>query len=346
FTSSSQRVGFQPLHRLAELRPRPEQLERLRQSVRCKALLFDESLSPLLVPASSATKSGVFSPLLIPWPELRPELGPDDCPIVFLGGESDVDYANGDSYFAVAASDRLLAWARSAAFGVVQSPTRVQLMTSTRMIHLWGPARSLLAWHRYNRYCSACGGLTEIADAGHRLLCRNADCIVNGKQSKPGATAAWSDHPISHPRLDPSAIVLVTRGGRGSDQPSCLLARKPAFPSGMLSCLAGFAEAGESLEDCVRREVAEEVGLAVGEVTYRGSQAWPFPSQLMIGFEAATAEGDDINKIRLDTEELEFADWFTAAQVSDMLKRNSRWFVPPKAALAHQLIVEWLNSCC
>uniref|UniRef100_A0A1I8JPH3 ANK_REP_REGION domain-containing protein n=1 Tax=Macrostomum lignano TaxID=282301 RepID=A0A1I8JPH3_9PLAT len=130
--------------------------------VRCKALLFDESLSPLLVPASSATKSGVFSPSAhtLAGAAAGAGTGRSDCPNRFpLGGESDVDYANGDSYFAVAASDRLLAWRvtdQGAAHDVDQDDSFV------------GPGPVSASLHRYNRYCSACGGLTEIADAGHR----------------------------------------------------------------------------------------------------------------------------------------------------------------------------------
>ena len=142
-------------------------------------------------------------------------------------------------------------------------------------------AAGLLNWHRRHPHCSVCGAATEMAEAGHVRRCPNCG----------------SQH---HPRTDPVVIMLVTDGGRA------LLGRQPAWPDRRYSALAGFVEPGESLEQCVAREVREEVGVEVTDVTYRASQAWPFPHSLMIGFHAEWAGGD----IRIDENEIMDAQWF------------------------------------
>ncbi|MEV4534381.1 NAD(+) diphosphatase [Asanoa sp. NPDC049518] len=147
-------------------------------------------------------------------------------------------------------------------------------------------ARGLLHWNRHARFCGSCGGRTESGQAGHVRICTGC-----GREL--------------FPRIEPAMIVLVERSDR------CLLARHAGAGPDGFSLLAGFVEIGESLEGAVRREVAEEAGVTVGAVTYRGSQAWPFPAGLMIGF-LATATSDAIT---VDGEELLEARWFTRAEV-------------------------------
>lgn len=172
-------------------------------------------------------------------------------------------------------------------------------------------AKSLLHWHSRHRFCANCGAPTTPAQAGFRRDCTGCD----------------SQH---FPRTDPVSIMLVTRGDR------CLLGRQPRFPPGTYSCLAGFIEPGETIEDAVRRETFEEAGVRVGRVRYAASQPWPFPSSLMIGC-IAEAESDDIV---LDREELEDGRWFPREEVSLMLDRShpDGLVAPPPMAIAHHLM--------
>jgi len=181
---------------------------------------------------------------------------------------------------------------------------------------LWAYARALLWWHRRHRYCPICGAETRVEDAGHRRACTAQAC---------GAS--------QHPRTDPAVIVLVHHGDR------CLLARSPRFPKNMFSTLAGFVEPGESLEDCVHREVYEEVGVRVDQVAYHASQPWPFPQSLMIGFFARSLGLE----LTLDPTEIEDAFWVSREVLAD----ESRWkgfFVPPRFAIARRLMQAWLDG--
>lgn len=136
-------------------------------------------------------------------------------------------------------------------------------------------------WAAHNRFCGSCGGpMTQVS--GERAM-RCERCAVH-----------------HYPRLSPSMIVLVTRGDE------LLLARSQRFVAGMYSTLAGFVEAGESVEQCVAREVQEEVGVQVKNLQYLGSQCWPFPHSLMLGFHAEYASGE----IVMQEEEIEDAQWF------------------------------------
>jgi NAD+ diphosphatase len=132
------------------------------------------------------------------------------------------------------------------------------------------------------------------------------------------------------PRIDPAIIVLVTDGERA------LLGRQASWPAGRYSTIAGFVEPGESLEDAVLREVFEETGVVVSDPRYDSSQPWPFPSSLMIGFQAKAERGSPIRT----GEELEDARWFTRAQIrSDGLP-----LVPPSHSISYRLITTWLES--
>jgi NAD+ diphosphatase len=172
-------------------------------------------------------------------------------------------------------------------------------------------ARGMLHWHRHNRFCSGCGGVTEVTEGGHVRLCAACD-------------------RRHFPRTDPAIMALLIHDGR------CLLARQPRFPPTMFSVLAGFVEPGESLEDAVRREVREEAGLEVRDVRYLQSQPWPFPNSLMLGFSMhATSE-----RFRLDDEELEEARWVSR----DELRDPKGFFIPPGYSLSRQLIDAFLRG--
>lgn len=184
-------------------------------------------------------------------------------------------------------------------------------------------ARSLLAWHATHRFCSRCGGPTASREGGYARSCLAPGC---------GA---------SHfPRTDPVVIMLVHRGDRA------LLGRSvrvPPFPPGLYSCLAGYMEPGESLEEAVRREIEEESGVRVGVVRYLASQPWPFPSSLMLGC-LAEAESDEI---RVDPAEVETAGWFSRKEVRAGLARWAEpegFRLPPPITAAHRLAAAWLDG--
>lgn len=180
-------------------------------------------------------------------------------------------------------------------------------------------ARGMLYWHRRHRYCGVCGSKTEVIEAGHKRRCANPTCAA--------------EH---FPRTDPAMIAHVHQGDR------CLLGRNPRFPERMYSTIAGFVEPGESLEDCVIREVHEETGITVGNVRYHSSQPWPFPASLMVGF-LAEAETD---RIWTDGDEIEHALWISR---EDLLAERARGKeaeiqLPPRLSIARRLIDHWLDD--
>jgi NAD+ diphosphatase len=170
-------------------------------------------------------------------------------------------------------------------------------------------ARALVWWRHRHRHCGVCGAPTIAASAGHVMRCTNPAC---------GAE--------SFPRIDPAIIVLITDGERA------LLGRQASWPAGRYSTIAGFVEPGESLEDAVVREVREETGIDVGELQYRSSQPWPFPSSLMVGFEARAGT----TVIACPDGELEDARWFTRAELA-----AGTPLLPPPQSISFRLIADW-----
>jgi NAD+ diphosphatase len=175
-------------------------------------------------------------------------------------------------------------------------------------------ARGLMHWHQRHRFCGVCGSPTESREAGHMRRCTNPACAA--------------EH---HPRTDPAVIMRVEHQGR------ILLGRQKQWPVGMHSVLAGFVEPGESLEDAVRREVAEEVALQLTEVHYHSSQPWPFPSSIMLGF-TAIAEGD---QFRVDEHELEMARWFTREELLAS-PEDETFRLPRRDSIARRLVDDWI----
>jgi NAD+ diphosphatase len=169
-------------------------------------------------------------------------------------------------------------------------------------------ARALSIWRANHRHCGRCGQPTRAARAGHALLCEAC-----GHES--------------FPRIDPAIIVLVTDGRRA------LLGRQASWPAGRYSTIAGFVEPGESLEDAVAREVREETGIEVAHSRYHSSQPWPFPSSLMLGFEAASTGGTP----RAEDGELEDVRWFSREAV-----RAGEILLPPAESISRRLIEDWL----
>ncbi len=167
-------------------------------------------------------------------------------------------------------------------------------------------AAQILHWQRTNRYCPVCRHAVEAAHG------------------------TWGHHcphcgHTSYPPVSPAILVLIHDGGE-----RVLLAHKPGWAK-RYSCIAGFVEPGESLEECVQREIYEEVGVEVTDITYVGSQPWPFPHQLMVGYTARYAGGT----VRIDEQELDDAAWFQINNLPDL---------PPKQSLAHFIITNWIAT--
>jgi len=186
--------------------------------------------------------------------------------------------------------------------------SRLDAAQASLLVH----AAGLANWHRTHPRCSRCGEPTVVALAGHVRSC-------------PACQA------LHFPRTDPAVIMLVTDA-----RDRALLGRQASWPARRFSALAGFVEPGEALEDAVRREVAEEVGLVVTDVGYLGSQPWPFPSSLMVGF-FATAQGDDI---RIDGHEIAEARWFTRDELRDLTADGSV-LLPGAMSISRWLIETW-----
>jgi NAD+ diphosphatase len=187
---------------------------------------------------------------------------------------------------------------------------------------------ALCNWHRRHRFCAACGAPSELGEAGLIRACPRCG----------------THH---HPRTDPVVIMLVTDGDR------VLLGRAPSWPPRRYSALAGFVEPGESLEEAVAREVFEESGVEVGAPRYVASQPWPFPSSLMLGFEAPYRAGEP-RPLEADVEDVR---WFGRAEVAAASAADvAGWGVgpdrpdtgddslllPPRLAIARRLLDRWL----
>ncbi|MEX2496311.1 MAG: NAD(+) diphosphatase [Woeseia sp.] len=173
-------------------------------------------------------------------------------------------------------------------------------------------ARALVLWHRAQRFCGRCGALSRAESGGNTRLCVSEDCGIR-----------------IFPRVDPAIIVLV------SDRHRCLLGRQAHWPKGRYSTIAGFVEAGESLEDAVQREVLEETNIQVHDIRYHSSQPWPFPSSLMLGFTASALS----ESIRLNDNELEDARWFTRKELESGFPK-----LPYRLSIARRLVDDWLND--
>ncbi len=170
------------------------------------------------------------------------------------------------------------------------------------VIRAAGMANQLVQWNRNHQYCGKCGNPTEDKADERAKICPQCESI-------------------SYPRLSPAVIVAVLKDNQ------ILLANSQRFPAKLYSVLAGFVEPGETLEECVKREVREEVGIDVKNICYFGSEPWPFPDSLMVAFTAEYEGGE----IRIDNSEIAAARWFSEYDLPD---------IPPRISIARQLI-DW-----
>jgi len=189
-------------------------------------------------------------------------------------------------------------------------------LLSDRDAGLMTEAVALGNWHALHGHCPRCGAVTVPELAGHARR-----CVADG-----------SEH---FPRIDPAVIMLVT-----DPDDRCLLARNAMWPERRVSILAGFVEPGESAEQAVAREVHEETAITVGEVRYVGSQPWPMPHSLMLGFRAQAAGSLEI---RVDSEEIAEARWFSRDELRASIA-TGEIRLPPPVSIAHRIIESWYGA--
>jgi NAD+ diphosphatase len=180
-------------------------------------------------------------------------------------------------------------------------------------------ALGLAEWLFVTRFCPRCGEPLAPAKSGHELVCAHGHS--------------------QFPRTDPAVIMVVTAGEPGSEDERCLLGRQAVWPEGRYSTLAGFCEPGETLEDAVRREVAEEVGIVVGDVEYFGNQPWPLPASLMLGFVARAVT----TEVTVDADEIEDAPWFTRAEMKDLAEAGTL-VLPGGVSISRSLVEHWYGG--
>ena len=188
---------------------------------------------------------------------------------------------------------------------------------SAEELSLYGATRSLVDWHARHGFCAVCGGQTSATKGGWSRQCE----------------ACGAEH---FPRVDPVVIMLAEYEDR------VLVGRQPRFPAKRYSALAGFVEPGETIEGAVARELFEEAGIRVSDISYVMSQPWPFPSSLMIAC-TARAESDALT---LDEQELEHAFWASVEDVRLALAgaETAPFIAPPMMAVAHHLLKHWLET--
>ena len=191
---------------------------------------------------------------------------------------------------------------------------RVMTWLSPRDAELAATGKAILEWHKTHGFCAKCGAASDVSQAGWQRIC----------------PACGGSH---FPRTDPVVIMLITHGN------SVLMGRSPGWPEGMYSLLAGFVEPGETLEAAVRREVFEEAGIKVGEVSYLSSQPWPFPASLMFGCAGSALNTD----ITIDPVEIEAAMWVTREDMMSAFAGEHPILLPArKGAIARFLLENWL----
>lgn len=247
------------------------------------------------------------------FPMLNTEISPE----ILLGR----DTKHGRVYFAVELPERDDTVPETfSLMGRFESPRGVTAIIDRDQAALLAYARGMVTWHGNHRFCGICGNPTNNSAGGHARICTGENC--------------QRQH---FPRTDPAVIVLVA----DHDDEYCLLGRAAHWPKGVYSTLAGFVEPGESLELTVVREVLEESGVRVepDRVIYHSSQPWPFPSSIMLGFTART----QFQEIRIDSDELEDARWFSRADIESALEAGT-FRLPSVYSIANRLIEDWRNK--
>jgi NAD+ diphosphatase len=318
--SAFDQMGFagNPLDRLSELRGDAEALAALGKSEGARAVAFvrnmpvlrqnDEGLCALHPLAEARSLACAEEQVLLGRDETGPVYGlllPDSCATEEAAGDGD-GFVDRSRLVLAGRPDLKIEDLRALA---------VKGALAREEIAILAQAKAVLHWRAHHLFCPRCGAKTALAQAGWR-----SDCPSCGAQH--------------FPRIDPVAIVLVTHGD------DCLMGRQKNFPPGMYSCLAGFVESGETIEEAARREIFEESGVRLGAVRVLASQPWPFPSSLMIGARAQALSRD----IVIDRAELEDCRWFSREEARAMIagSHGQDLHAPHPIAIARRLLDHWL----
>jgi NAD+ diphosphatase len=300
------RLGYaaSPIDRATERRADADALRALESDPRARAYVIGGELIVL-------RKADVALDPLFACAEGRAFEGARE--VAFLG------LVDGAPRFAVALEpDAAAALKAGSAFAVVDLRSiAVRGLIAVEHLPPLAEGKALLNWHARHRYCPNCGSGTQVVEAGWRRDC----------------PACKTQH---FPRTDPVAIMLPVAGDR------CVLGRSHRFQPSMWSCLAGYIEPGEAIEDAVRRETREEAGIVCGRVAYFASQPWPFPTSLMIGAHVEAISHD----IVIDHNELADARWFGREEVALMLARQhpEGLTAPVPVAIAYHIIRAWVED--
>ncbi len=289
-----------PFDRAAELRTEPGVIDRLRADDGTKVIavrdgrvrIAGEDLSPatlLLVPSSEIVEAT--------WALLGRDSGGAAVLLAALPPEDTIDAAPEETWL-----------------GLRDLGARLPALESELLIE----ALAVAGWLKDAPFCPACGGGTELRQAGWSRL-----CLVCGREH--------------FPRMDPAVIVAV----ESADGDRLLLGANANWGGRMYSCFAGFTEAGESLESTVHRELEEEAGVRLASLRYVSSQPWPFPRSLMLGFRAVAVDEDEV---RPDGEEIIDVRWFTRDEIRSALAGDGPVGLPGPASIARALIVSWLED--
>jgi NAD+ diphosphatase len=308
-TSSDARLPFtgNPLDRVSDKRADPIWLATARADPRTRILPF-WNLRPLLVHSEGQTSAELGFLGNAPFAAL----GLADGDEIFLGLAGEIPHFARAIPGSAEAADALKRLGR-----FVEVRAAAPLLSLTE-IAILGQAKALIEWHTRSGFCASCGGITGSVDGGYRRVC----------------AACAAEH---YPRTDPVVIMLVTQGER------CLLAQNRRFAGGNIySTLAGFIEPGEGIDEAVRREVMEEVGVRTGAVRFFDAQPWPFPFSLMIGC-YAEAESTEIT---VDGNEIIAARWFTKNEIRSILSGSGHAEIglPRREAIAFHLIRGWADT--
>lgn len=284
------------LDRAADLREEPEVIDRLRHEPGTRAIVVREGRAR--VTSSALLRVPPSEPVDAAWALLGRDA--DGTPLLLAALSPEVEVVD-------TAPDET--WLGLRDLGARLEPAETELLIE---------ALALAAWLRDAPFCPACGGATELRQAGW-----SRHCLVCGRQH--------------FPRTDPAVIVAV----ESADGERLLLGANANWGGRMYSCFAGFVEAGESLESTVHREIEEESGVRLSALRYLSSQAWPFPRSLMVGFRAVV---DDEAAARPDGEEIIDVRWFTRAEIASALEGAGPVGLPGPASIARALIVDWLED--
>jgi NAD+ diphosphatase len=244
-------------------------------------------------------------------------LRPDGAPVFAALMDDDVVILRSDASDGFLDRRVLIAPGRDDLVLIDMRSIALQGLIAPELIGMFAQAKAVMHWHARHGHCANCGAPTRVAAAGWRREC----------------DVCKAQH---FPRTDPVVIMLAVDGD------NCLLGRQARFPKLMYSCLAGFLEPGETIEDAVRREIFEEAGIQCGAVAYLASQPWPFPASLMIGCiaQAATRE------LKVDGVELEDARWFSRSEVAAMLegRHPAKLAAPHPMAIANHIVRAWVEA--